>query len=209
MDQKMEVLINSMKAIYDNGERLYATLQKQRPDGCEIIIAPLHLGDTVWLCSFIKAFKEQHGCNNVMMVIKESQKVIAECFPDIDAIYAITIADMNAIEFFIGINMLWNHDHIRWGFMEFAISVSYGQYISTLLGPYQSLLLSNRMYLDLKPDTMPARMRIPEFVQSSEMQEKFGNAVLLMPGAESRETGSVPASFWTSVAKALARIPAQ
>lgn len=203
MAQQMLTLFDTMKMMYAQGETLYTSLKERRPEGVEIVIAPKHIGDTVWLCSLIGAYKKQHHHDRIMLVISELQKDIADGFPEIDYTLSLSAGNMKSLDFFIGIQQLWYQNHIRYAFMEYTIVLANGHYINNLMDKYDSLLYNNLDYLKLSSDTRPARMRLPETVFSPELAEMFPNAVLLMPGAITRITESVSSAFWKKVSDEL------
>lgn len=203
MDWRMENLFDTMQVMYAQGEALYTSLKERRPEGTEIVISPKHIGDSVWLCSLIGAYKEQHHHERVLLVINESQKDIAEAFPGIDYILTLSSSNMKSLEFYIGIRTLWYENHIRYAFMQYTVLLTYGQYINNQIDNYGSLLYCNLSYLELSSDTRPVRMRIPEVEHSAELADLFSNAVLLMPGAITHHTESVSPVFWSKTAARL------
>lgn len=202
---KVPLGIDNTKAVLkDNplfvkGREIYEAISKQRPEGYEVVISPKHIGDTIWLCSLIRAYKEQHGNPKVLMVVQESHKVLVDCFSDVDLIITLSSWHMKALEIYIEQNGYWNHDHILYGHAPFMFIVENNvlQYVQTPT----TMLSGSRRYLDLTEDAMPVRMKLPVYEESAELRDMFGNAVLLMPGAISWNTGSVPASFWEKLAK--------
>lgn len=49
------------------------------------ILCPFGIGDTLYVCSYIKAFKEKKCINNITLIIKDNHKALVECFPDINS----------------------------------------------------------------------------------------------------------------------------
>ena len=194
-------VVEQLKLAYQQGEQFYTTLREQRPEDTDIIISPRQIGDTVWLCAFVKAYKEQHGCRRILMVLPENQKELPSFFPDVDLLLPASKASIMALRIYIGIHELWKQPHIIYAHHPFIISLQKDGMIFDERIEVMSMLKLNRGFLGLKQDTMPQRMTVPDKPFSGAYQERYQNTVMLMPGVNS--LNELPKAFWATLAKRL------
>ncbi len=192
-----------VKSLYLLGEKLYNSIKEKFTPQTDVIISSKHIGDTIFLCAFIKAYKEQHNCNKVLMIVPESHQGFISMFPSIDMYLGFDSIDMEAIQDYIAIEGLWNADHIIYGHAPARLILNrdcvefHEEYKS------KSMLVNTFDYLQLAEGSEPERMICRYLGYSEEKDTQYGNGVLLMPGAYTYKTGQIPVAFWGKVAKKL------
>ena len=59
MDNQFQARIAAFAEKYQKGEEVYNALKDNRPEGMDVIISPMHIGDTIWVCIFMDAYKKK------------------------------------------------------------------------------------------------------------------------------------------------------
>lgn len=197
-----EETLEKLRLTYMLGERIYTEFAEKRPAGTGIMIMPKHPGDTLWLCAFAYACKEVYGYEKLLAVFRESQRDIVSFFPDIDLMLPMDTVDMEALQTYICINELWYQNEIRWAFKTGHISIGVDNLIYLENGISQPMLQNTHMYLGLPKLYKPHRAKLVYEPFSEELSEKYKNAVMLLPGAQSI-VSPPPETFWKRLADEL------
>ena len=68
--------LDSICNIYARGFELYQVLANtlKKSPGTEMIVSPANLGDTVFIATLAKAYKEAHHVNKLLICAKERQR---------------------------------------------------------------------------------------------------------------------------------------
>ncbi len=195
--------LETAKSLYLLGKKLYNSIKEKFTPQVDVIISPKHIGDTIFLCAFIKAYKEQHNCNKVLMIVPESHQGFMHMFPSVDMYLGFDSIDMEALQDYIAVEGLWDEDHIIYGHAPARLILN-RDYIELFEEyKYDTMLLNTFDYLKLTGDVVPERMHCKYAAYSEDNARRFGNGVLLMPGAYSYKTNQVPVEFWIKMAKKL------
>ena len=166
----------------------------------DIIYCPAHIGDTLWICVFADAYKKAHGCSKLLFVVPQSQVELIKLFPSIDDIFGITKDERLALEVYIGFNKFWNKSHIRYTHFEFLIYLDNGG-LNCLTRPpkYDAcnyMNVTRQKLLDIPSNSEKNYPIEPQCKE--EMKHKYGNAVLLLPTAQT-QVGEIEDSFWNKI----------
>ncbi len=198
MDRFYEV-IETIRVSYELGEHIYRVLKDDRPDEMDILISPKHIGDTIFLCAFIREYKSFHNCRRVLMVVPESHNDFMHMFPSVDKVLPLDHISMEALQNYISIEELWNNDHIIYAHGRGSVQLTSRGIVFREDYKYNTMLLNTLDYLGLPVDSAPERMTCYYEKWNKEKAEDFGNAVLIMPGAYSYSPDQIPAKFWTDL----------
>ncbi|MBR5969139.1 MAG: hypothetical protein IK016_02200 [Lachnospiraceae bacterium] len=201
MSVEMNELLEHIRLSYQLGERLYTELRDKRPADADVIISPRQIGDTIWLCAFAKSYKAQYNSKRILMVIPESQKDFMQFFPSVDLVLPVDSVDMDSLRIFIGINELWKDSHVVYAHMPFSVAISKNGVFFHEHSDTNSMLEITRAALGLTENAVVERMTVPQKPFSEALQERYRNAVMLVPGANSLK--QIPASFWNTLSRSL------
>lgn len=197
----MDELLEQVKKAYRLGEQLYSKLLELRPADTDIIISPKHIGDTIWLCAFVREYKEQHDCKCVMMVVSDFQNELVSFFPSVDFSLPLSRDNITALRIYIGLNELWKQPHIVYAHFPIDVVLTKNGVRLKEIIETRSMLIMNRQFMDLGSEAMPERMTMPDKPFSEEYQQRYRNAVMLMPGVNSMD--GLPKEFWETLAQSL------
>ncbi len=203
MSKAWDELINQMDERYKAGEKIYIQLQNNRPDNLDILIAPAHLGDTLWVAVYAEAYCKQNNCG-VIIVCIENHRSIAERAEGVDQIITLDEEQMIQLSFYIIASARQNTDHIRYCHMNEVLLVcndsctimhTFGDRINDI-----SMGDMAREYLGLDSEVNPSRIRI-EKEPEPERENKYKNTILIAPIA--RTYTNISKSFWEKLANRL------
>lgn len=203
MEKDMNEIFETARLSYELGRQVYELLVSKTADGTHVIIAPMHIGDTIFVCAFVHAYKLHHRCNKVMLAAPEKQTDICCMFEDVNMVLPLDKVCLEALQDYIFINEYWNCNNVVYAHGRGVLIVKRDNIYIDQKSNYHTLKLSTLDYLGLPLDSAPKRMNLPRTDYSPELSEKYSHAVLLMPGAYSIATQCVPESFWVRLAKAL------
>ena len=196
MDNVFQARIAALAEKYLKGEEIYNALKENRPEGVDIIINPQHIGDTLWVCIFLDAYKKKFGCKQILAVVPEYQTELAQLFTQIDDVLGLTAEEITALQSYIGFNQLWYSDHIRYGFFHYTISLNNSGvfFNSMFMGArdHNFMNKSRREFLELDDDCIKNGSIAPNPPESA---SKYSNAVMILPAART-QLGDIPESFW-------------
>ena len=195
--------LETTKSLYLLGEQLYNSIKEKFTPQTDVIISPKHIGDTIFLCAFIKAYKEKHNCKKVLMIMPESHQGFMRMFPDVDMFLGLDSIDMEALQNYISIEELWDSDHIIYGHAHARLTLHRDYIEFREEYKYTTMLRNTFDYLKLEGNVRPERMHCIFADYSEEKRNLYGNGVLLMPGAYSYKTNQIPIEFWVKVAKRI------
>ena len=203
MDNQFQARIAAFAEKYQKGEEVYNALKDNRPEGMDVIISPMHIGDTIWVCIFMDAYKKKYGCDQILFVVPEYQEEFVRLFPQIDDVLGITEDEITALKVYMGFNSFWYENHIRYGFFHHEMTInSTGVYFITKVmatRDYDFMNASRKVFLGLDDDAVKNGAVEPN---PPEDASKYANAVLLLPTARTQE-GDVSSAFWKKLADKL------
>lgn len=203
MEKEMDEIFETAKLSYELGRQVYELLVSKTVDGTHVIISPMHIGDTIFVCAFVHEYKNRNGCDKVLLAVPEKQTDICCMFEDINMVLPLDKVCLEALQDYIFINEYWNCNNIVYARGKGVLVVKRDNIYLDQKSNYHTLRLNTLDYLGLPFDAAPKRMNLPQSGFLPELYEKYSNAVLLMPGGYSIGTQCIPESFWARLAKVL------
>ncbi len=200
LDQQFEKTMLTFSTIYSKGQEIYTALVDNREEGMDILYCPAHIGDTLWICVFADEYKKIHGCDKLLFVVPKSQAELTKLFPSIDGTFGITKDESQALEIYVGFNKFWNNDHIRFTHFKFNIyldncGINFVTH-SSCTCTYDFMNETRKTILDLPSDCKKSYPIEPQC--DEETKNKYSNAVLLLPTAQTQQ-GVIEDSFWNKI----------
>lgn len=160
------------------------------------IICPGSIGDTLYVASLVKAFKEKNGINTVILIVKENQRCIPELFFSVDGgIVSNEIVDI--LDLYFRSKIDWEGNNYRYGFAREDLSHhSYMQAFKALnlLSGYKIAIMG------LEEESVIEEMCI----EDEAVPEIFNkSAVIVMPHESSAKR--LPISLWEELCRELGK----
>ena len=196
MNPEWTKLYEALAAKYEMGEKLISILKEECAEKTGVIFCPDHLGDTFWAGTYAAEYKKQHGYEKVLYITKPSYTEMLDLFPDIDMTMPMGEKEADALKFYFYLRHQYTDENIRLGSFPYFVMFQFPKVAlqQEINESYQASDLAWEKILDLSPNTVRGKIRIPQTAKLLEWKEKYQNAVLLAPGAYSEE--AVPLPFW-------------
>lgn len=203
MEEQWKTFIQTIEANHEIGGEIYEMLRQYAGNGTEIFVCPMHIGDTVLMTAFAEDYKRQKGIGKLIAVSHTVPPETLEMFPGVDAAILLDTDQMEALQFFMTVHGLRYANGIRFAYHWNLLQIENAtpKYMVVLK---DRALLSDliRQILDLDGQAKMRCMRIPmDAERKTELREKYGKSVMLMPGTLTEK--KLPVSFWENLAKRL------
>ena len=204
-DEQWRNFIQVMEANHEIGSEIYDMLNQYTGQGTEIMVCPMHIGDTVLMTAFAEDYKRQKQLNKLIVVSHTVPPETLELFPGVDAGILLDTDQMGALQFFMTVHGLRYANGIRFAYHWNLLQIENARPTYTVL-LNERILLSDliRQILDLDSSAKMRCMQIPEDGKKREYDEKYQNAVMLMPGTLTEK--NLPVAFWERLAKQLQKM---
>ncbi len=204
---------NSLKALQENctiGEDIYWSLVNGCPENSRVIVSPGHIGDTVYVASYVRAYKEYYRCSKVLFVVTDYLVDMVSMFPSIDIVFGLEQNEMESLKCFVFVNSLWHENNLCFMYLRGSIMVERGiayYYFSEEIKRKNPLfkgmengraLICMDLPFDSKPEKFDPDRSDPGVLS---MGEFYRNAVLLVPTAYSVDM--IEKGFWEKLAEFL------
>ncbi len=193
--------LNILKNGLETGEQIYELLSKRCPAGAKMVICPMHIGDTVLLAAYARAYKEYNDCSYLIFVVNDYQNSLIRLWPDIDASIPLTPNNMEALSYYVFATGRYNDNNIL--FASFKAGLIIADKISLYRDGEKDDTVGGhaRRYLGLPDSAVPTRIKGD--LDSAYMPDtRFkGNEVMLCPCAKSESM--LPEEFWEILADKL------
>ena len=95
MKREWRDALTALQQNCEQGEQIYQALVEECSEDTHIIVSANHIGDTVYVAAYIKAYKEEYHCSKVLLVVTDYLVELGEMFPSIDMVLGITKEEMN------------------------------------------------------------------------------------------------------------------
>ncbi len=156
------------------------------------VVCPCSVGDTLFVCSLIKPFKEKKHIKKVCVVVKDNHGDIPDIFPSIDY-KIVSTALVMMMEVFSLYKGIWNMDNYLYGYYKKNVFHEVDEEIEM----YQGSMIDKykRFVLDVDGHSEMEKPIFPEFIDDR-IDEK---TVILMPYAQTVKM--LPIDFWNRLAK--------
>ena len=108
-DQKINdklQLIDDLCGYYAFGKQMYemfADSMAKKP-GMEMIVSPANLGDTVFIATLAKAYKQAHGVDKLIICAKKRQADAVEWFEGVDGVVGLEDFEMIGLRYYFTIS---------------------------------------------------------------------------------------------------------
>ncbi len=202
--ERLQNIIHPFAQAYSAGKELYRVLEENRPDNSDVLICPMHIGDTLWIACWADAYKQHHGCKNLLFVVPKAQENLPGLFPATDGVIPLSNDDMTSLRIYIGFNKLWYNSHIRHAHWRYNISICCDGCMFIDDAPTQRVhdyMNETRCnLLDIPNDSTKSVPISPKTATSDE--SLYENAVMLMPMART-QSQLLPMTFWEKLVTAL------
>lgn len=210
MDERIDARLNwlnDMCTLYAYGKQLYDSSAQalEAEPGSEMIVSSANLGDTVYIATFSKAYKEVHGVNNLVICAKKRQANAVEWFEGVDGIVGLTDEEMLCLRYYITISRKFNSNHIRYGHVPCYIDWDYPGTFFHIPPGFEGLPLIKaweQRVLELPDNSPKCDIIVPDNIEiPQENIEVLKNAVLIAPA--SFTVKGIPVQFWEKLTVAL------
>ena len=198
--------LDSLCKIYSNGFELYqvlANILKKSP-GTEMIVSPANLGDTVFIATLAKAYKEAHQIKNLLICAKERQANAVEWFDGVDGILGLSDGEMLSLRYYFTVSRNFYSNGIRYGHIPCFIDSTVPDTFFHIDPGFGGLPLINvweRRILDLPDHSKTGNILMPEDAMARVDRTKYENSVLIAPAAFTNK--GIPVSFWEKLVNRL------
>lgn len=189
----------------NRGSDVYQQLVAVREEGADLIICPEHIGDSIWIATFVSDYKKTHDCEKVFLVGKDSQVDIIGRFPEVDGTIAITSDEMLDLRRYIFYAEAYEKNHIVYAhFMArfyltaqgiFVMNISDGRMLGTMREMRRHMLGIPEDY-----ELNPQRMIPFDDGNDEELKEMFSDAVLFCPTMQTQQ-GYLPDELFEDMVK--------
>ena len=183
------------------GEQIYLLLKSKCPASARIVICPMHIGDTVLLAAYAKAYKEENKCEYLIYVVNDYQSSLLKLWPDIDDFIALSRDKMEALSYYIMVSGKWDEDGILYAGFKSGLAI-----FDKKLLLYRTEEINDtvgghaKRYLKLDANALPVRInRFPKDVNLNNSSRS--REVILFPYAKSEKM--LPEEFWSILAERL------
>lgn len=169
------------------------------------ILCPYGIGDTLYVASLIKGYKEYHNeTRKVCLILKESHSVIADWFTGID-MKLVSNEIVEILNVYAILTQTWKLDNFVYGhFKKSEKHRLYSDYHFTaekdVISRYKKLVLQMPYECYMEP------MKVQD-LQNSEVLEKYKidkKTIIIMPYACS--TPLLPTVFWETLVQILSKL---
>lgn len=202
--ERLQNVIHPFAQAYSKGRELYKVLEEKRPIDADVLICPMHIGDTLWIACWGDAYKKHHGCKNLLFVVNSAQETLPGLFTSTDGVIPVSPDDMMSLRIFIGFNKLWNNSHIRYAHWLYEIAISSEGCVfwedASTEHVHDYMNMTRCDMLDIPRDSEKSVASSPARVQPGE--SLYGNAIMLMPMART-QAQLLPMSVWEKLAERL------
>ena len=184
---------------YMRGLDIYLALANTLRDvpGTEMIVSPANLGDTVFIATLAKAYKEVHHVNHLLICAKERQACAVEWFEGVDEVLGLSDEEIIDLRHYFTISRNFYSNGIRYGHIPCIIDSSFPNafaHIDPGFGGLPLISVWERRILDL-PDHSPlGDLVVPKEALVGLDKTSYKNSVLIAPAAFTNK--GIPASFW-------------
>ncbi len=175
MEEQWRNFIQVMEGNHEIGSEIYEMLRQAVGNGVEILVCPMHIGDTVLIASFAADYKIQKNITKLILVSYTVPPETLQMFPGVDAALLLEKEQMEALQFFMIVHDLRYANGIRFAFHWSILRIeNVSPTYMVLLN--DRLLLSDlmRQILDLDKAAKMRCMQIP-FVEEKrrEIRDKY------------------------------------
>ena len=198
--------LDSICNIYARGFELYQVLANtlKKSLGTEMIVSPANLGDTVFIATLAKAYKEAHRVNKLLICAKERQADAAEWFEGVDGVLGLSDQEMVALRYYFTVSRNFYSNGIRYGHIPCFIDSTVPDTFLHIDPGFGGLPLINvweRRILDLPDHSKTGNILMPEDAMAGVDRTKYENSVLIAPAAFTNK--GIPVTFWEKLVNRL------
>ena len=199
--------LDTLCKIYSNGFALYQVLADtlKKSSGTEMIVSPANLGDTVFIATLAKAYKEEHHVKHLLICAKERQANAVEWFDGVDGILGLSDEEMLSLRYYFTVSRNFYSNGIRYGHIPcFIDSTIPNVFVHIDPGFGGGLTLKNvweKRILDLPDHSKTGNILVPEEVMAGADRTKYENSVLIAPAAFTNK--GIPVTFWEKLVNRL------
>ena len=191
--------LDSICNIYAEGRDIYMMLADtlKKSPGVEMIVSSANLGDTVFIATLSKAYKETHNVKNLLICAKERQADAVEWFEGVDGTVGLNDAEMSSLRYYFTISRNFYSNGIRYGhipcFIDAAIPDTF-VHIPPGFGGIPLISVWEKRILDLPEHSPKCDIVVPEEMIKNRDTTKYNDAVLIAPAAFTNK--GIPEKFW-------------
>ena len=191
---------------WERGKELYNTFIKTLKSlpSTEIIVSSANLGDTVFIATLAKAYKEQHHVKNLLICAKKRQAEAVEWFEGVDGTIPLDDTEMVCLRYYFTISRKFYENGIRYGHIPCDIEWLYPGSFFHIAPRFKGaplITIWEERILDLKKNSPTGEIVVSDTFIPYENEEKYKNAVLIAPAAFTNK--GIPESFWEKLTTSL------
>ena len=189
----------------NEGENVYQQILSIKEEGVDYIICPEHIGDSIWIATFVIDYKNTHDCEKVFLVGKDSQTEIIGRFPGVDGTVAISSEEMLNLRRYIYFTEQYENNHIIFAHFKgrFYVNAQGIFVMHTLDERMVGTMMEMRRHMLGIPENYalnPQRMILFDDGNDTELKELFSNAILFCPTMQTQQ-GFIPDDVFDKLVK--------
>jgi len=201
--------LNFICTVYARGQEIYQVLANTLKDspGAEMIVSSANLGDTVFIATLSKAYKEAYKVNYLMIFAKERQANAVEWFEGVDGILGLNDEEIMCLRYYFTVSRNFYSNGIRYGHIPCIIDSSIPNTFVHIDPGFGGLPLINvweRRILNLPDHSPTCNIVIPQNVKVEKNQNKYKDAILIAPAAFTNK--GIPFTFWEKMVERLRKM---
>ena len=191
---------------YALGEKMYEIFCETLKDSPDtgMIISPANLGDTVFIATLSKAYKEKHGLKKLLIAAKQRQAEAVQWFEGVDDVLGLEDEEMLYLRVYFTISRNFYSHGIRYGHIPCYVDANYPGTFFHIPPGFEGIPLIRvweKRILDLPENSPTCNICVPEGVSAKQNAEKYEKAVLIAPAAFTNK--GIPESFWKKLTRAI------
>lgn len=198
--------LDSICEIYARGKAIYTMLADtlKESSSVELIVSPANLGDTVFIATLSKAYKETRHINNLIICAKERQAEAVEWFEGVDGIVGLNDREMSCLRYYFTISQNFYSNGIRYGHIPCYVDAAVPDlfmHIPPGFGGIPLISVWEKRILDLPDHSPTCGIVIPKEALKNRDTTKYKDAVLIAPAAFTNK--GIPETFGERLVTAL------
>ena len=198
--------LDSICDIYARGKAIYTMLAGTLKESAsvELIVSPANLGDTVFIATLSKAYKEAHNVKNLIICAKERQADAVEWFEGVDGTVGLDDQQMVCLRYYFTISQNFYSNGIRYGhipcYIDAAVPDTF-MHIPPGFGGIPLISVWEKRILDLPDNSPTCGIAVPDELLKNRDLGKYKDAVLIAPAAFTNK--GIPEAFWERLSSEL------
>jgi len=192
--------------VYARGKEIYdacAGVLEESP-GAELIVSPANLGDTVFIATLAKTYKEVHNVKHLLIAAKQRQAEAVEWFEGVDGIMGLDDDEMVCLRYYFTVSRNFYNNGIRYGHIPCYIDSQVPGTFLHIPPGFDGIPLMNvweKRILDLPDHSPTGNIVVPDELVNIEAKDKYNDAILIAPAAFTNK--GIPVTFWEKLADKL------